>query len=194
MGSTSEVRGYAEDQCRDKTVLGKDSSELRWSMEGSQDDSCDGFQVSCVCVNIAKDEYIGHKIHRNTLVDFRFWFSRLSDRKIKQRSFIDSQRFRQPMIEWRTNPLPCSIFRVKLHVPRPTHVAHEAACTPSSMHSLLHTLELHVLPLPGLRIKICLSHNFGIIINYYSQGLNPPKLNPSFQPFSHFSLTHPVES
>jgi hypothetical protein len=28
-GSTSEVYGYAEVQCRDKTVLGKDSSELR---------------------------------------------------------------------------------------------------------------------------------------------------------------------
>jgi hypothetical protein len=73
---------------------------------------------------------------------------------------------------------------VKLHVPGPTHVAHEAACTPSSMCSLLHTLELHALPLPGLRIKIYLSHHFGIIINYYSQGLKPSSLAPlpTFQP------------
>jgi hypothetical protein len=51
----SEVRGYAEVQCRDKTVLGKDSSELRWSMEGSKNDLGDGFRVSGVCVNIVKD-------------------------------------------------------------------------------------------------------------------------------------------
>jgi hypothetical protein len=37
---------------------------------------------------------------------------------------------------------------------------------------------LHTLPRPGLRIKTCLSHNFGIIINYYSQGLKPPSLAP----------------
>jgi hypothetical protein len=67
---------------------------------------------------------------------------------------------------------------VKLHVPGPTHVTHEAACTPSSMHTLLHTLELHALPLPGLRIKTYLSHHFGIIINYYSQGLKPLSLAP----------------
>jgi hypothetical protein len=48
---------------------------------------------------------------------------------------------------------------VKLHVPGPTHVAHEAACTPSSMCSLFQEL----------RIKIYLSHHFGIIINYYSR-------------------------
>jgi hypothetical protein len=59
-------------------------------MEGSQNDSGDGFWVSGACVNIAKDEYRGHKIHRNTPVDFRFWFSGLRDRKIKQRSFTDS--------------------------------------------------------------------------------------------------------
>ena len=28
------------------------------------------------------------------------------------------------------------------------------------MRSIFHMLELHVLPLPGLRIKTCLSHNF----------------------------------
>jgi hypothetical protein len=59
-------------------------------------------------------------------------------------------------------------YWVKLHVLGPTHVTHEVACTPSSMRSLLHTLGLHVLPLPGLRIKTYLSHHFGIIINYYS--------------------------
>jgi hypothetical protein len=84
------VRGYAEVQCRDKTVLGKDSSELRWSMEGSQNDLGDRFRVSGACMKIAKDEYKGHKIHRNTPVDFRFWFSGLCDRKIKKRSFMDS--------------------------------------------------------------------------------------------------------
>jgi hypothetical protein len=57
---------------------------------------------------------------------------------------------------------------VKLHVPSPTHVSHEATSTPSCMHSLFHTLELHALPLLGLRIKTYLSHHFGIIINYYS--------------------------
>jgi hypothetical protein len=30
----------------------------------------------------------------------------------------------------------------------------------------------------GLRIKTCLSHSFGIIINYYSQGLKPLSLAP----------------
>jgi hypothetical protein len=65
-----------------------------------------------------------------------------------------------------------------------THVTHEATCTPSSMCSLFHTLELHVLPLPELRIKVYLSHHFGIIINYYSQGLKPSSLAPlpTFQP------------
>jgi hypothetical protein len=58
---------------------------------------------------------------------------------------------------------------VKLNVPGPTHLSHEAACTPSSMCSLLHMLELHVLPLPGLRIKTYLSHHFGVIIKYYSR-------------------------
>jgi hypothetical protein len=37
---------------------------------------------------------------------------------------------------------------------------------------------LHTLPLPGLRIKTCLLHSFGIIINYYSQGLKPLSLAP----------------
>jgi hypothetical protein len=67
---------------------------------------------------------------------------------------------------------------VKLHVHGPTHVAHEVACTPSSTCSLLYTLELHALPLPGLRIKTRLSHHFGIIINYDSQGLKPLRLSP----------------
>jgi hypothetical protein len=52
---------------------------------------------------------------------------------------------------------------VKLHVPGPTHVTHEAACTPSSMCSLFQEL----------RIKIYLSHHFGIIINYYLKDLSP---------------------
>jgi hypothetical protein len=43
----------------------------------------------------------------------------------------------------------------------------------SCMRSFLHTL-----PLLGLRIKTCLSHNFGIIINYYYQGLKPLILAP----------------
>jgi hypothetical protein len=53
----------------------------------------------------------------------------------------------------------------------------------SCMHSLLHTL-----PLPGLRIKTCLSHNFGIIINYYSQGLKPLSLAPLSNLSSPFPL------
>jgi hypothetical protein len=56
----------------------------------------------------------------------------------------------------------------KLHVPGLTHAPHEVASTPLSMCSLLHTLELHVLPLPRHRIKTYLSHHLGIIINYYS--------------------------
>jgi hypothetical protein len=39
-------------------------------------------------------------------------------------------------------------------------------------------LEMHVLPLPGLRIKTYLSHHFGIIINYYFEGLKPLILAP----------------
>ena len=77
------MRGYVEVQCRDKTVLGKDSSELGQNMEGSHNNSGDGFWVSGACVNIAKDEYQGHEIHRNTPVDFHFWFLGLRDRKIK---------------------------------------------------------------------------------------------------------------
>jgi hypothetical protein len=77
------VSGYAKVQCKDKTVIGKDSSELRQSMEGSQNDSGDGFWVSGVCVNIAKDEYKVHGIHRNKPVEFWFWFSGLRDMKIK---------------------------------------------------------------------------------------------------------------
>jgi hypothetical protein len=58
----------------------------------------------------------------------------------------------------------------------------------SCMRSLLHTLELHVLPLPGLRIKTCLSHSFEIIIKYYSQGLKPLRLAPLFNLSSPFPL------
>jgi hypothetical protein len=36
----------------------------------------------------------------------------------------------------------------------------------------------HTFPFPGLRIKTCLSQSFGIIINYYSQGLKPLILAP----------------
>jgi hypothetical protein len=67
---------------------------------------------------------------------------------------------------------------VKLHVPRPTHVSHEASCTPSSMRSLFHEL----------RIKVYHSHHFGIIINYYSQGLKPLILAP----FSNLSAPFPL--
>jgi hypothetical protein len=74
----SKVCGYAEVQCKEKMILGKDSSELRRSMEDSQNDLGDGFWVSGVCMNIAKDEYRGHRIHRNTLVNFWFWFFRIA--------------------------------------------------------------------------------------------------------------------
>jgi hypothetical protein len=39
---------------------------------------------------------------------------------------------------------------VKLHVPGPTHVSHEAACTPSSMHSLFQELRIKNIPLTPL--------------------------------------------
>jgi hypothetical protein len=42
----SKVRGHAEVQCRDKTILEKDSRELRRSMEESQNNSGDGFRFS----------------------------------------------------------------------------------------------------------------------------------------------------
>jgi hypothetical protein len=58
-----------------------------------------------------------------------------------------------------------------------------AACIP-----FFHMLELHALPLPGLRIKTCLSHSFGIIINYYSQGLKPLRLAPLSNLSSPFPL------
>jgi hypothetical protein len=59
---------------------------------------------------------------------------------------------------------------------------------------LLHTLELYGLPLPGLRIKEGLSHNFGIIINYYSQVLKPLRLSLLSNLSAPFSVTHPVEN
>jgi hypothetical protein len=71
-------------------VLGKDSSELKRSMEGLHKESGDRFRISGAFVNIAKEEYRGHKIHRNTPVNFWLWFSRLCDRKIKQSSFTYS--------------------------------------------------------------------------------------------------------
>jgi hypothetical protein len=67
---------------------------------------------------------------------------------------------------------------VKLHVPGPTHVAHEVACTPSSMRSLFQKL----------RIKLYLLHSYGIIINYYSQGLKPLSLAPLSNLSAPFSL------
>jgi hypothetical protein len=54
-------------------------------------------------------------------------------------------------------------YWVKLHVLGPTHVAHEVACTPSSMCSLFHEFRMK---------KIYLSYHFGIIINYYLQDLS----------------------
>jgi hypothetical protein len=51
------------------------------------------------------------------------------------------------------------------------------------VHSLWHTF-----PFPGLRIKTCLSHSFGIIINYYSQGLKPLILSPLSNLSSPFPL------
>jgi hypothetical protein len=128
----------------------------------------------------------------NTILVFR-----VCDKKIKHRSITDSKRFRQWTEEWGTNsetrrnsrsqttndimedePQSRPNSWVKFHVSGPTHVSHEDACTTSSMHTLLYMLELHALPLSGLRIKTYLSHHFGIIINYYSQGLKPLSLVP----------------
>jgi hypothetical protein len=39
------------------------------------------FQILGTCVNIAKVEYRGHGIHRNTLVGFCFMFSGMRDKK-----------------------------------------------------------------------------------------------------------------
>jgi hypothetical protein len=77
------VYGYADVQYKGKMVFEEASSKLGWSMEESHNDSGDGFQVSGACVNIAKDQYRGHKIHKNTPVGFQFSFSGLHDMQIK---------------------------------------------------------------------------------------------------------------
>jgi hypothetical protein len=130
------VCGYAKVQCRDKTVLGKDSSELRRSMEDSQNDSGDGFWVSSACVNIAKDEYRGHIIHRNTPVDFWFWF--FNDYVTGKLSKGRSQTQTVQTVDDRMEDEPPSRLNswVKFHVPRLTHVSHEVAFPPSSTCSL----------------------------------------------------------
>jgi hypothetical protein len=96
--------------------------------------------------------------------------------------------FRQPTTEWRMNPHHGSILGLNCmclgrHMsPMKLHALHQV-CIP-----FLHTLELHALPLPELRIKTCLSHSFGIIINYYSQGLKPLSLAPLSNLSSPFPL------
>jgi hypothetical protein len=67
------------------------------------------------------------------------------------------------------------------------------------MHSIKYAFPFaHVgaalLPLPGLRIKTYLSHHFGIIINYYSQGLKPLSLAPLSNLSSPFPLPTLVEA
>jgi hypothetical protein len=76
--------------------------------------------------------------------------------------------FRQLTTEWRRrNPNSANTLAFN-HMHPGLHLS-----SWSCMRSLLHTLELHALPLPGLRIKTYLSHHLGIIINYYLQDLSP---------------------
>jgi hypothetical protein len=64
-----------------------------------------------------------------------------------------------------------------------------AACIP-----FLHTLELHALPLPGLRIKTYISHSFWNNNKLLFPRTQAPKLSPSSNLSTPFSLTHSVEA
>jgi hypothetical protein len=47
-----------------------------------------------------------------------------------QRSMMETKRVRRRMEEWKANPPNELTFQLKLHVPEPTHVAHEACSFP----------------------------------------------------------------
>jgi hypothetical protein len=94
-----------------------------------------------------------------------FWVSEL--REGMQRSDAEAQDNGRHE-EWRMNPHHSSILGLNCmclgrHMsPMKLHALHQAACS----------------PFQELRIKTYLSHHFGIIINYYSQGLKPLSLAP----------------
>jgi hypothetical protein len=70
---------------------------------------------------------------------------------------------------------------VKLHVLGPTHVSHEASCTPSSCVPFCTCS-----PFEELRIKTYISHNFWNNIKLLFVRNQAPKLSPPFQPSSPF--------
>jgi hypothetical protein len=74
---------------------------------------------------------------------------------------------------------------VKLHVSRAKHVAHEAACTPSTCVPFCTRS-----PFQELRIKYTFFISFGIIINYYPQG--PKPLSLASLPTFHPPLSYPL--
>jgi hypothetical protein len=80
----------------------------------------------------------------------------------------DPNELRGRMTKCRSEPPTCLTSTTL------TTCAHVDTCLLGAGHVFL----LHTLPLPGLRIKTCLLHSFGIIINYYSQGLKPLSLSP----------------
>jgi hypothetical protein len=69
-------------------------------------------------MNIAKVQYRGHGIHRNTLVGFQVLIFRVRDKKIKQRSMMEAKHRDQTKFmvsdnqtaEWRMNPHHSSIL------------------------------------------------------------------------------------
>jgi hypothetical protein len=104
-----------------------------------------------------------------------FWFqSCVRYEEIRRRGHT----FRQLMQEWRMNLHHNSILGLNFMCLR-RHMS------PMKLHAL------HQVCVPffqELRIKIYLSHHFGIIINYYSQGIKPLSLAPLSKLSSPFPL------
>jgi hypothetical protein len=114
-----------------------------------------------------------------------FWFrrcTRVSLQRSDQFTSGSGGRMEEEPPSW----LISSLY---LHGPGLTFVTHATACVPSACVPSIW--KLLVLP-KELRIRHIIHMSFGIILNYYSQGLSP--LGLTLSPFSHLPAPNPLPS
>jgi hypothetical protein len=158
-----------------KPTLKHNTTKAITQVSGSSEDTerFMDFGFSGACMNIAKVEYRGHEIHGNTLVSFTVLVFRMRDKKIKQRSITEVSRFQTRGSGKMENEPPTQLTSIFNCMHPGRHLSSWSCMLPFFHTSCMHCLSQE------LRIKnTCLSHSFGIIINYYSQGLKPLRLAP----------------